>query len=138
MVRRILVAVDGSDGARKAVRLAVELAGQLGGEVTLLHVLQPPQVSPVETLAVEQKEWVDANRDKAEEILAAAAKEAPGHRAVLLVGDPVGEVCAEAKRWNADLVITGTRGLSAMGRWVLGSVSDGIVHRSPVPVTVVR
>jgi nucleotide-binding universal stress UspA family protein len=53
-------------------------------------------------------------------------------------GDPAHEVVAEADRWKADTIFIGARGLGALDRLVLGSVSTGIVTRAHCSVEVVR
>jgi len=51
-------------------------------------------------------------------------------------GDPVTTVCEAGKTY--DLIIVGSHGRKGLDRFLLGSVSHGIVHRAPVPVLVVR
>ncbi len=53
-------------------------------------------------------------------------------------GDPVERICAVAKEMAADLVIVGNRGLGEAGRFVLGSVSEKVVHKCPHSVLVVK
>jgi nucleotide-binding universal stress UspA family protein len=55
-----------------------------------------------------------------------------------LAGDPAGELMRRADEWDADLVVVGSRGLSALGRLLLGSVSRKLVTASPRPVRVAR
>jgi nucleotide-binding universal stress UspA family protein len=53
-------------------------------------------------------------------------------------GAPAETICAQAEERNADLVVVGSRGMGAVGRWLLGSVSDRVVHLSKRPVVVAR
>jgi nucleotide-binding universal stress UspA family protein len=46
-------------------------------------------------------------------------------------GHPAGQLLDEAERWNAELVVLGSRGLGSVERALLGSVSDRIVRRAP-------
>lgn len=64
---------------------------------------------------------------------------AAGHevRVTHRFGNPADEIVGAIEEWDPDLVVVGRRGLSGVGRWVLGSVSDRIVHHSTPPVLVV-
>lgn len=53
-----------------------------------------------------------------------------------LVGDPGEQIVQAAVKEGADFIITGSRGLGTIRRTFLGSVSDYVVHHSPVPVLV--
>jgi nucleotide-binding universal stress UspA family protein len=58
--------------------------------------------------------------------------------AVMLHGEPATLIIDEAEKENADLIVMGTRGLSAGKRWLLGSVSTHVMHHAPCNVLVVR
>jgi nucleotide-binding universal stress UspA family protein len=58
--------------------------------------------------------------------------------AMVLDGDPRHEINAEAERWQANSVFVGARGLGALDRLVLGSVSTAVVHQALCAVEVVR
>ena len=77
---------------------------------------------------------------KAEAIVEQVAKEKPGLKITTRVelGDPVDTICEVAKTMKADLVVVGARGHNAAQRFLLGSVSDRVVHHASCPVLVVR
>ena len=52
-------------------------------------------------------------------------------------GNPADEILAEAQEREPDLIVVGRRGLSAPGRWLIGSVSDRVVRHAHAPVLVV-
>lgn len=54
------------------------------------------------------------------------------------VGDPGQEICALADRWQADLIVVGRRGRSGLQEWLLGSVSNYVVHHATATVLVVQ
>jgi nucleotide-binding universal stress UspA family protein len=56
----------------------------------------------------------------------------------VIEGQPRQVIVEEADRWNADLVVMGSRGLGAWSRLLLGSVSSGVVHHAPCSVEIVR
>ena len=57
---------------------------------------------------------------------------------LLWTGEPGKSIVAAAEAERADLIVVGTRGLARAGRWLLGSVSDHVVHHASCPVLVVR
>jgi nucleotide-binding universal stress UspA family protein len=53
-------------------------------------------------------------------------------------GDPGRQICLVAKEWNADLIVLGRRGHSGLSEWLLGSVSNYVIHHAPCSVLVVQ
>jgi nucleotide-binding universal stress UspA family protein len=146
--RRVVVACDGSPDSLDAVRFLAGLP--LGRETTvsLLGVVTLPPVPPSgpEMLALPWPPTMDAFivEQKAElnGVLARAAGElggAVGHvERSVVVGHPAAEILAAAEAPGVDLVVIGARGLGLLGRLVLGSVSDRVVHHASCPVLVVK
>jgi nucleotide-binding universal stress UspA family protein len=119
--RRIAVAFDGSPTSRAALKLALDLAG--------------PNDIPLRIVSVASEK----NSEAAQRLLdETAAGLPPGLEAepALLIGDPAGELLADAER-NAGLLLAGSRGRGALQRVVLGSVSVQLIRRAPCPVVVV-
>ncbi len=142
MISRILVAVDGSDGSRKAAGFAVELARSANARLLLLTVLQQPWVlplAPLDSVVIgpkEDQERVVAAKKQLDEFAAALpAEQAEKH---VEVGEPADVIVEQAEKLNADMIVMGARGHSAVARWLLGSVSDRVVQHARTPVTVVR
>jgi nucleotide-binding universal stress UspA family protein len=140
MIQEILVAVDGSDGSKRAARFVRELASALNARVTLLHVIEPPTNLPLEAYGLTRTQVYEGQLQSAADVLGALAAEMPAGMVDQLIesGSPAETICAQAEERNVDLVVLGSRGMGAVGRWLLGSVSDRVVHLSRRPVTVVR
>lgn len=143
MVKHILIGVDGSKESLEAARYGQGLAEQLGGRVTLVFALEPPQVIPVGPLsgyvmtsAPRSEEDVKKAQKVLDDIIA-ERKNVPTSARVEL-GKPADTLCDLASHLGADLVIVGSRGLGAGQRLILGSVSDRVVHHAPCPVLVLR
>jgi nucleotide-binding universal stress UspA family protein len=123
MYKRIVVAVDETDAAMRAVREAIALAQPGGGEVRFVNI---------------------GGGARGEAGLAWAARVAQragvkGTTARLAVDGGIGEtIVQEATRWSADLIVTGRHNRGALERLVLGSVAEGIVRASELPVLIVR
>lgn len=142
MFKRILVPVDGSETATKALTTALRIAQGSGGRVRLVHSLDElaylwgyEYAGNVITLAREQA-------DKVLDTCAGLAETAGVTAERQLVEDPgvrLGDVVAsEARQWEADLIVVGTHGRRGIGRVLLGSGAEQIVRSAPVPVLVIR
>jgi nucleotide-binding universal stress UspA family protein len=138
-VHRIVIATDGSDGAWAAVEEGVELAAEVGSEVTFVTVR--PRISALlggrlyQQRLTEQLAQARAALEPAE---SAARRVGIDCDSDILEGDPVECIAQAARGWRADLVVVGSRGHGAVASAVIGSVSRGLLTRSPAPVMVVR
>jgi nucleotide-binding universal stress UspA family protein len=57
---------------------------------------------------------------------------------VVEIGPAADTICDQAEKLNADMIFVGARGQKPIGRWLLGSISDRVVHHAKRAVTVVR
>lgn len=140
-MKKILVAVDGSDQSKRAARLAADIALRFGASLTLMHVIPPLLVPPdaygldLGPMAVEQEKLADKLLREAESSLGEPGLEI--HRE--LVHGPPAEMLAEAaKKGGADLIAIGSHGHNAAARVLLGSVSDRLTHIAEKPTLIVR
>jgi nucleotide-binding universal stress UspA family protein len=138
-MKRILIATDGSDGAWAAVEEGVQLASEVGAEVTFVTVRHPVSGLFGDHLyqqhLTEQLEHVRAVIDRAQ---AEAGRVGVRCEADILEGDPVECIARAARTWNADLLVVGSRGHGAVASALIGSVSRELLTQSPAPVMVVR
>jgi nucleotide-binding universal stress UspA family protein len=138
-MRRIVIATDGSDGAWAAVEEGVELAAEVGAEVTFVTVR--PRISALlgdqlyQHRLTEQLAQARAALDPAED---KARRIGVDYDSDILEGDPVECIAQAARGWEADLVVVGSRGHGAVASAVIGSVSRGLLNRSPSPMMIVR
>jgi nucleotide-binding universal stress UspA family protein len=130
---RIVLATDGSEGAVAAARLVAELPLDLEDTVTLLSVLpDPTDAKPTQERAAERAEQAMA-----------PAREALCHCAASLVmttchGHPAREIVHFVEEHPTDLAVMGSRGLSAVARFVLGSVTERVARHAPSSILVAR
>ena len=140
MFERILVPVDGSDHAQRAVEVASDLAKRYESELILIHVLAhsggdrvPAELKSYEKLEhVRITEW-DLIQASGREILDAATKRAGAlgvHRckARLVTGDPAASIAKTVGEEQADMVVMGRRGLGDFRGLLLGSVSHKVAQ----------
>ena len=142
---RVLVAVDGSDGSRAAVRFLSVSEIERDSGVSLLHVLpRVPEGRRPAGSANDRAVSADTRRDTAaaDRILGEAASMLDESRHVterlVAHGDPAREIVNIARTRDVDLVVLGARGLRTLGRVLLGSVSETVLHRLGCPVIIVR
>ena len=139
----ILVAVDGSPESDAAVRWAADEAALHDAPITLAHVVVPVVASwPVRSLQGEYNQWQEDNArqviEQAEKVVRARRDESalPEVRTEILHDYDVPALVSASKQ--AQMVVVGNRGLGAVGRAVLGSVSSGLVHHARCPVAIVH
>ena len=140
---RILVPTDFSAGSERAWRTAQRLAGDLGAELVLVHVLVeaplfvegPFAGHRVREFYAAARKWVE---DQLEQWAAAARGAGRKVQTVLRVGVPYREIVAAARDEGVDLIILGTHGRGGMDRVLLGSVADRVIRMAPCPVLSVR
>ena len=138
---KILIPVDGSDNALRAVKHAAKMASESSSlTLELLHVLQPMPLRAHAALAQNEINLVYA--DEAKRVLLPAQRildlAGLSHCAHYRVGHPANEIAAQVNEKNCDAVIMGTRGLGFLGRAVTGSVAARVVQLVNVPVTLVK
>ncbi|WP_299491801.1 universal stress protein [Acaryochloris sp. IP29b_bin.137] len=158
MFHRILVALDHSESAIAVFDQALDLAVTVEAELMLLHVLstndQDAPDAPVPfpsmyyypglsttSIKVYQQQWEQYTLT-AGSILQAQAEEA--ELAGITVettqksGSPGETICDVAEEWQADLILLGSRGRAGLSEWLLGSVSNYVMHHAPCSVLVCR
>ena len=144
----VVVGVDGSPSSRVAVRWAAREAMMRNVPLTLAHVAAPSAVGsvPVAWPAAPIPEEVLQRRDEdARNIIADAIKvvedsadsgDRPEINGEVLYGGPVPTLVDLSK--DAQMVVAGCRGRSALRRGLLGSVSTGLIHHAHCPVAVIH
>jgi nucleotide-binding universal stress UspA family protein len=145
--RRMLVAVDDSDGSRAAVRFLSGSELERDSRVTLLHVLSPAVAFEGHASAGssdDREAGAEARTQPAEveSVLGDAAamleESRPSSERLVAHGDPAREIVKIARNRDVDLVVLGARGLRTLGRLLLGSVSETVLHQVSRPVIIVR
>lgn len=155
MFSNILVAVDGSEHSNKALNYGMELAEKFGGKITLVNVYSsavpmtasmdtlatPPTISPHSSPAIAAKIVEEAQlRGKRilEEAEQTVRQRGIAVEKVLREGDAVKEIVTMVQDRKFDLVVVGHRGLGRLRELLLGGVSEGVSHKAPCPVLIVK
>jgi len=127
----LLVCIDGSEHAIRALSYGVKLAEKLGASITLLNV--------------QERRLYESSPKAAEELgerVLSKALGSIGKRKVkvskkLEFGVPSDVIAEVAEKGNHDLIILGSRGLGTVERFLLGSVSDDVTHKAKCSVLIV-
>ena len=145
MYKRIVVPVDGSETAQKALATALQMARESSGCVHLVHVVEGLTPMTADPYGAYSGDVIEVMRQNGRKILddALALARSEGVQADTQLFDNFGERLAEvvadsATRFNADLMVVGTHGRRGLGRVLMGSGAEQIIRLSPVPVLVLR
>lgn len=146
MFNSILVPVDGSEHAQKALSVACQLANQADATLHLLHI--PEELSHETTLvwgigaiAIEasRQEREDVGKQVVEKAAEAARQQGASKiETVIGQGDPARTIISEARKRGVDAIVMGSRGLSDLKGFVVGSVSHKVSHAASCSVITVR
>jgi nucleotide-binding universal stress UspA family protein len=135
---RVLVATDSSSEAALAAQSAVELCEKTGSELHVVHVGEY-----LSTFYAYTEEEPAELRDNAQRLLDEEVERlrAEGGRiaeAHLRLGRPAEQIVTLSEELGVGIIVVGSRGLGALRRAVLGSVSESVVRHAHCPVFVVR
>ena len=141
MLSKILVGIDGSEPAKKALEYASSLATKNNSFLYIVHVIEEfsgsmraweQRDSYVKELRSHSYELLKENESKAKEL---------GVTKIFIIGeegDAAEKILLVAKNKEVDTIVIGNRGLSTAKEFLLGSVSQKITHHAKCPVIIVR
>ncbi len=132
--------MDGSDSSKKALEMAIAFAKAAGGSITILEVIEEfgplPGYYEAAPPGLDRVKWISEQRfEKIHPILDAEKVKWDRQVAEGYAADTIVEVAEQGKY---DLIVIGSRGLSPLGRFLMGSVSDRVVHHAHCNVMVVK
>jgi len=136
-IASIVVGVDGSTQATRALEWARDLARPTDGELVVVHVLgllehvdgelEPAEPHREEICRHFEEEWCKP-------LIGSGAR----YRCEMPYGSPVSTLLDIVKRESADLLVVGSRGVGGFGGLLLGSTSLQLAEHAPCPVTIVK
>jgi len=151
LIKKILVALDGSDQADHALDFALELADQYSGEIQLLtvvprvflpvHTVCMPACSVItsEAIAEVTRHLETCSRGVLSKAQEKVKKEKPDLKVSTIFehGDPDEKIVEMAKREKFDIIVMGSRGVGRR-EYGLGSVSSRVADNATCPVLIVK
>lgn len=139
--KKILVPLDGSESADNAFRCGLQIAGESGAALYVLSVADITEAS-YPLLAVNlSKDGFSTMQENARGILEKRKEEIPeGIRSIFLVrtGVPGMVITNTVEEESIDLVIMGNSGKGALSSFIMGSVSQYVIHHVKVPVLIIK
>lgn len=145
MYKRILVPVDSSDTSAAAIVEARRFACEQQAKVKLVHVVDLAQFAWSANEFLDVPQLQNALRQSGEKLLAdlseglkAEGLEVESNLLESWGGNLALAIVKEAEGWSADLIVMGTHGYGGLTHLLMGSVAEGVVHCTPVPVLLVR
>ena len=138
-IKRIVVPIDYSECATKALRYAIPLARQHGATLDLIHVVSSPAYGYGEYGAIAMEPDPVPGSTKALQKLAAAEipPDVP-YNIEVRTGAAAAEITHFAKTEAADMIVVSTHGYTGLKHVLMGSVAEHVVRYAPCPVLVVR
>jgi nucleotide-binding universal stress UspA family protein len=139
---KIIVPIDGSKVAKKAAKKAIYLSKETGVQLVVVHVIEIPYMPSVfeDTTEIPYMDVLEIMKQQAkkflEEIETIAKKQNVTIKQKILEGHPAEEIIKFAK--SKDLIVLGKKGMTALDRIFLGSVTENVAHHAPCPIMIVK
>lgn len=124
-LERLLLATDFSPSAEAARQVVSRLARLTNARVCVVYV-------------VDSESGAGGGLWKLNGLAAALRRQDLDLEGLCVTGDPIEAILHHAARWEADVIVVGTKGRSGLARVVLGSVAEGLLRRAGFPVLVVK
>lgn len=145
MFKKILVPVDGSEGSWRALTTAAEIGKKFGSELLVVNVIQPYNNAALLAVPLDHATVSQGNSELekiGDKVLEMAQERLEGYESKiefsLEIGHPSERIIALAKKSEADTIVIGSRGLSGIAEFFLGSVSSKVSQYATVPVLIVK
>ncbi len=140
--RKMLIATDGSEGARFAADTGIELARLIGAKIQAVYIIDTFAYSSMPKDARwEEAMYVQfrvAGKEAVSYVQSSAEKAGVEVETLILEGHPAEEILNFAEKHHIDMIVVGSLGKTDVERFLLGSVSEKIVRNAKVPVLVVH
>jgi nucleotide-binding universal stress UspA family protein len=145
MIKKIMIATDGSDTSNKAAMIGIDIAHRANGSITAIYVMDISRLAHLpgyaampglkeKILSLMQKEGQQATQfveDHAHMMKVSCQK-------ILAQGNPSEELLKFSQQMGMDLLIMGSLGRTGMEKFLLGSVAEKVVSQSAIPVLLIK
>lgn len=145
MFNKILIPVDGSEGSWRALENAVAIGEKFGAELVVATVIQPYNNATLLSVPLDTKTITEGNSELekvGDKVLQMAAERLIDYKGkvnyCLEIGHPSERIIALAKKEKVETIVIGSRGLSGIAEFFLGSVSSKVSQYADVPVLIVK
>jgi len=140
----MLIAIDGSKHDTGSLRMAAHYGREGGTKFSLLHIISSVADIDLELSASDRDRLLESMKQRGGEILEHAEEQLRQYGATHIMTvlatapSPATEIISFAEKERVDLIVIGSRGRNANGRFLLGSVADSVVRYGPCNVFVVK
>ncbi len=141
MVKRILVAFDGSEQSYQAFDFALDMAQMCTGaafHITVLSVAQPPEPIDIVEMDAVIESATQHYEDLFKGLLEKAKKRNFEIKTEIAIGHPADQIVRYVTENECDMVVMGQRGKSKIESWLLGSVSKRVASYAACTVIIVK
>lgn len=145
MIKRVMIATDGSDTSKKAAVIGIDIARRANGTVTAVYVMDISRLSHLPGYATLPglKEKIlaliqDEGRQAIEFVQDRALVMGVPCNKIIAQGNPGEELLKAAREQEADLLVMGKIGRTAVEKFLLGSVAEKVVLQSTIPVLLIK
>lgn len=145
MFKKILVPLDGSEGSWRALEHAIALGTKFESQLVVVTVIQPYSNASLLSVPLDSKTVTDSNIELSkigDKVLQMAAERLISYKNgvdyCVEIGHPSERIIALAKKDGVDTIVIGSRGLSGIAEFFLGSVSSKVSQYATVPVLIVK
>jgi nucleotide-binding universal stress UspA family protein len=142
---KILVAIDGSDFSQAALDSVIARPWPPATEVKVLNVVEPPSLLMGREMGGYDPEFEvvwKALREQARHLVEKAVEKLRAAKfnvsSELVEGDPKSQIIDIAHEWHADMIVLGSHGRTGINRFLMGSVSQGVVRHAHCSVEIIR
>lgn len=141
-IKTILVPVDFSSNAARALEYAHTLATRFGASLHVIHVCEVPSLATgsMDAYAIAYSNWSQQLGDEAERELLKVLPKLAGVTVTteVLFGNPARAIVTDATNRGVDLIVMGTHGRGPLMHALMGNVAERVVRTAPCPVLTVR
>jgi nucleotide-binding universal stress UspA family protein len=145
MIKKIMIATDGSDASKKAAMIGIDIARRASGSITAVYVMETLRLSHLpgfatlpglkeKILQLMQEEGLQATQFIEDQ---ASIQKVPCQK-ILAQGSPSEELLKISHEQGIDLLIMGSMGRTGMEKILLGNVAEKVVLQSSIPVLLVK
>jgi len=144
-IRKILVAVDGSDPSFDASACAIDLAKSNNAELIVLFIVSPLPYSLFQYAYIGRRKEIETiEKENAHQVVDKVKQKATENKVsvetvvIIQYTSVVKEIVEYAEKMNVDMIVIGSKGKSGFKKLLMGSVASGVVTYSHCPVLVVK
>jgi nucleotide-binding universal stress UspA family protein len=145
MIKKIMIATDGSDTSKKAAMVGIDIAHRTNGSITVVYVMDILRLAHLpgyatlpglkeKILGLMQEEGQQATQFVEDY---AQMMKVPCHK-IMARGNPSEELLKVSQKQGMDLLVMGNLGRTAVEKFLLGSVAEKVVLQSTIPVLLIK